>query len=164
MPVSPQVPSEESVARILAKQWFVKGKLTSFAFALEHGETYLSVNRLAIDTYDNDVSSFVKNHADYAFEGNCYKRALLNVGDIRGIDVKVDDTQMKIDVEVEPRDTHTKSHAGIFTRFQNKNIKNGQLLKAGPTSVEISADTILLEVRQELKRLSLLEECKMSEI
>ena len=62
---------------------------------------------------------------------------------------------------LEPRDTHTKSHAGIFTRFQNANIKKGQLLKAGPIGEEISADTILLEVRKELQGLSLVEECKL---
>ncbi len=106
---------------------------------------------------------FVKNHNSYAFDGNTYKRALLNVGDIRGIDVKVDQEEMKIDVAVEPRDAHTKSHAGIFTRFQNKNIKKGQLLKAGPTSEEVSGDTILLEVRKELKSLSSVEDCKIVE-
>ena len=70
---------------------------------------------------------------------------------------------MKSDVEVEPRDFHTKSHAGIFTRFQNKNIKKGQLLKAGPTAQDISVDTILLEVRKELKNLSTVEECRIVE-
>lgn len=65
---------------------------------------------------------------------------------------------MVIDVEVEPRATHTKSHAGIFTRFQNKNIKRGQLLKAGPTAEAISADTILLEVRSQLMKISHIEE------
>jgi hypothetical protein len=106
---------------------------------------------------------FVKNHSCYAFDDNTYKRALLNVGDVRGIAVKVDQVEMKIDVEVEPRDSHTKSHAGIFTRFQNKNIKKGQLLKAGPTSEEVSGDTILLEVRKELKSLSSVEECEIIE-
>ena len=159
-----QVSSGENVARILSKEWFVRGKLTSAAFALEQGESYLSVNRTAIDTFDSDVASFVKNHNDsYAFDDSTYKRALLNVGDVRGIDVKVDQVEMKIDVEVEPRDTHTKSHAGIFTRFQNKNIKKGQLLKAGPTSEEVSGDTILLEVRKELQSLSSVEECKIVE-
>lgn len=155
------ISSEESVARILAKEWFVRGKLLSVAFALDQRETYLSVNRLAVDTYENDISAFVKNHADYSFDDNHYRRAMLNVGSIRGIDIKVGETQMKIDVEVEPRDTHTKSHAGIFTRFQNANIKKGQLLKAGPIGEEISADTILLEVRKELQGLSLVEECKL---
>ena len=155
-----QVSSEENVARILSKEWFVRGKLTSAAFSLEQGESYLSVNR-AIDTYDSDVAMFVKNHNCYAFDENTYKRALLNVGEVRGIDVKVDQVEMKIDVEVEPRDTHTKSHAGIFTRIQNKNIKKGQLLKAGPTAEEVSGDTILLEVRKQLKSLSSVEECKI---
>ena len=138
-----QVPSEENVARILSKEWFVKDKLLSVAFALDAGETYLSVNRPAIDTYDSDVSAFVKKHSSYAFDNESYKRALLNVGDIRCI-----------------RDAHTKSHAGIFTRFQNVNIKKGQILKAGPTAEEISADTVLLEVRKELLALSTVENCK----
>ena len=46
--VDNQVSSEENVARILSKEWFVRGKLTSVAFALEQGESYLSVNRTAI--------------------------------------------------------------------------------------------------------------------
>ena len=159
-----RVSSEENIARILSKEWFVRGTLSSVAFALEQGEPYLSVNRITIDTYDRDVAMFVKNHSSYAFGDNTYKRALLNVGDVRGIDVKVDQVEMKIDVEVEPRDTHTKSHAGIFTRFQNKNIKRGQLLKIGPTAEEVSGDTILLEVRKELKNLSSVEECKIETI
>lgn len=155
-----QIPSEENVARILSKEWFVKDKLLSVAFALDAGETYLSVNRPAVETYDNDVSAFVKKHASYAFDDNSYKRALLNVGDVRSIKVEVGETKMMTDVEVEPRDIHTKSHAGIFTRFQNANIKKGQILKAGPTAEEISADTILLEVRKKLLSLSTIENCK----
>ena len=76
--------------------------------------------------------------------------------------MNVGDTNMKIDVEVEPRDTHTKSHAGIFTRFQKKNIKRGQLLKVGPVADEISANSILLEVRSELLRMATVEECQMA--
>ena len=161
--VDNQVSSEENVARILSKEWFVRGKLTSVAFALEQGESYLSVNRTAIDTYDSDVAMFVKNHNSYAFDDSTYKRALLNVGDVRGIDVKVDHVEMKIDVEVEPRDIHTKSHAGIFTRIQDKNIKKGQLIKAGPTAEEVSGDIVFLEVRKQLKSLSSVEDCKIVE-
>ena len=109
------------------------------------------------------MASFVKNHNSYAFDENTYKRALLNVGDVRGIDVKTDHVEMKINVEVEPRDIHTKSHAGIFTRFQDKNIKKGQFLKAGPTAVEVSGDSILLEVRKQLQDLSSVEECNIVE-
>lgn len=141
---SSQVLSIETVARILSSEWFVRGKLNSIAFTLDPGESYLSVNRTAIESFKTDVEGFVKSHQSYAFGGDVYKLAMLNVGEIRGIDCAVGATKMKVDVEVESRDAHTKSHAGIFTRFQNKNIKRGQLLKAGPTSEEISADTILL--------------------
>ena len=35
-----QISSGESVARILSKEWFVRDKLLSTAFALEQGETF----------------------------------------------------------------------------------------------------------------------------
>ena len=155
------IPSSENVARILSKEWFVKGELQHTAFKLANGESYLSVNRTAIETYKSDVEAFVFGHPKFLYsEMNfSYRRALLNVGDVRDIDVSLGEKKMKIDVEVEPRDTHTKSHAGIFTRFQNKNIKQGQLLKAGPTAEEISADTVLLEVRMAMLEMSAVEEC-----
>ena len=68
----------------------------------------------------------------------------------------------KIDVEVEPRDSHTKSHAGIFTRFQNKNIKRGQTLTVDTLAEGVSADTILLEVRMDLVDISSIEECHLA--
>ena len=156
-----KISSEESVVRLLSKEWFVKGVLQHTAFKLTNGETYLSVNRPAIDSFSEDVKAFVVSHPFFVFcEGKLklYRRAFFNVGTIRSIDVKLGDTQMAIDVEVEPRATHTKSHAGIFTRFQNKNIKQGQLLKVGPTAEAISADTILLEVRSQLMKISHIEE------
>lgn len=148
--------SSEEVARILSKEWFVKDVLVHTAFMLNHGEAYLSVNRLAIESFESDVKDFVCVHEQYSFDG-CCRLARLNVGSVRAIEVKVGDTEMKIDVEVEPRSIHTKSHAGIFTRFQNQNIKRGQMLKFGPVSEEVSADTILLEVRSQLLALSKVE-------
>ena len=156
-----QVLSSENVARILSKEWFVRGKLNSTAFTLNLGETYLSVNRTAIESFKADVEKFVMSHESYAFDDGVYKLSLLNVGEIRAIDVKLGDTHMNIDVEVESRDTHTKSHAGIFTRFQNNNIKRGQLIKVVSTEEEISADSILLEVRSELLRMTTIEECQI---
>ena len=146
-----QVLSSENVARILSKEWFVKGKLNAMAFTLDLGETYLSVNRTAVESFRTDVENFVLSHQSYSFGGGVYKLSLLNVGEIRAIDVKV-----------EPRNTHTKSHAGIFTRFQKKNIKHDQLLKVGPVADEISANSILLEVRLELLRMATVEECQMA--
>ena len=155
----------ESIVRIIRQEWLVDGVLQQSAFTLRPKETYLSVNRPAVDTYDADVQSFVSSHASFQFDnGKKYRCASMQVSGVRSIKVFDESNQpLAIDVEVEPRNIHTKSHAGIFTRFQNKNIKKGQLLKAGPTAEEVSGDTILLEVRKELKSLSSVEECKTVE-
>lgn len=59
-------------------------------------------------------------------------------------------------------DSYTKSHAGIFVRYQNKNVKRGQMIKISHVSEEISSDTLLLEVRTQLLELATLEECKIA--
>lgn len=56
------VGSHEKVARILSREWVVEGVLTNAAFTLRPKETYVSVNRPAIATYDSDVASFVIEH------------------------------------------------------------------------------------------------------
>ncbi len=151
----------ENVARILSNVWFDKGKLLNIAFRLRNGETYISVNRPSIDSYQADVENFVKNHEDYQFSNGMYRRAMLNVGEIRGIKVTVGDTSLYADVEVEPRNTKTLSHAGIFTKFQDKNVKQGQIIRTGVAEEEVSSDTLLLEVRSCLLELSKVELCKL---
>ena len=56
---STTVDSSEKVARILSTEWFVDGQLMNIAFTLLEGETYISVNRPVISTYDSDVAGFV---------------------------------------------------------------------------------------------------------
>lgn len=154
------ISDSESVVRILHPEWIEDGVLLHEAFMQDMGETYLSVNRSVVESFNEDVANFLSKHDDYTFNGNSYKRATLNVGDIRSIAVALDGIAAKIDVEVEPRDSHTKSHAGIFTRFQNKNIKRGQTLTGGTLAEGVSADTILLEVRMDLVDISSIEECQ----
>ena len=62
----------------------------------------------------------------------------------------------KINVEVEPRDSHTKSHAGIFTRYENKNVKRGDTLNY--LNKEISADDVLIKVRTQLLNMTTVEQ------
>ena len=153
----------EDVARILHRNWVVDGILQHYAFALRCNETYISVNRPAISTYDADVSSFVTKHPDfYANETQSeYMCTLVNVGDIRKTKVTFEDFTLNIDVEVEPRDVHVKSHAGIFSRHAGKNIKNGEILKFDDLREEVSSDEILLEVRSLLIEHARLERRKL---
>lgn len=159
------VPSCEDVVRLLSSNWIIKGELQHTAFMLNPGETYLSVNRPAIESFCKDVAAFLSKHSDYCVggKGKTYQCAVLNVGDINSISVCQDGTSMDISVEVEPRSTHTKSHAGIFTRFRNQNIKSGQTLKYGPMSEDVSADSILLNVRFQLLALSTVEQREIND-
>lgn len=68
---------------------------------------------------------------------------------------------MAIDVEVEPRDVHTKSHAGIFVRTGAQNVLPGRFLM-GTVLESVSVDMILQDVRWELLALSTLEENEIS--
>lgn len=157
------IPSSESVVRLLSSDWIVEGELQHTAFMLKADETYISVNRPAVDTYSQDVASFLSTHPSYCVAGtdDSYRCALLNVGDVRAINVEYEDKIMDINVEIEPRDVHTKSHAGIFTRYHSENIRNGKVLKYRSFGEEVSADRILLEVRFQLLSIASLEQQKL---
>ena len=161
---STTVDFSEKVARILSTEWLVDGQLMNIAFTLLEGETYISVNRPVISTYDSDVAGFVAKHGKYLFGTDNYKRAILSVSDIRDIKVDAFGEPLKINVEVEPRDSHTKSHAGIFTRYENKNVKRGDTLSI--LEKEVSADDVLIKVRSQLLNMSTVEQltlCKSDE-
>ena len=158
------IDNREDVARILANDWVINGVLQQTAFTLRDGETYVSVNRPAVTSFNSDVTSFVRNHKNFRCESQgsvSYQRAILNVGDIRSIAVTHDEQPLSINVEVEPRDIFTKSHAGIFTRYGQKNIKKGDVLTFDNVA-DVSADIVLLKVRLALLRLSTVETCSLS--
>lgn len=153
--------NNENVARILRKFWVLDNEIQHTAFMLRCGETYISVNRPAVASYDSDVRNFVETHPDfYADESKTkYSRALLKVGEIRASKVSFSGITLNINVEVEPRDGFTKSHAGIFTRHENRNVKTGDTLYIKSLDENISADEVLLEVRSRLVDLAKLEYC-----
>lgn len=155
------VPDSESVARILSRLWVIDGVILHMAFTLRTNETYISVNRTAVSSYQNDVNSFVSSHTDFYADDRhtTYQRALLNVGEVRAMDVTIGGKPLDIDVEVEPRDSFTKSHAGIFTRHNGKVLKTGAALSVEGLEKNVSADDVLLEVRNELLELAKLEQC-----
>lgn len=151
--VETQVSSTEDIVRLLSRTWVEDGIILHTAFKLRPGESYLSVNRPAVESFGRDVSVFIASHSEFSSDDNeSYQCARLNVGDVRNIDVQLGDTIVDISVEVESRAKYTKSHAGIFTRFHNQNIKSGAVLEYGPESEEISTDIILLDVPQSTAR------------
>lgn len=156
------VDDSEQIARIVSKEWVIDGVLMPQAFELAPKETYLSVNRTCIDSYDEDVSRFVKSHLQYLSEdGLSYSRALLSVADVRAIKVSYEDTVLQIGVEVEPRATHTPSHAGIFVRSEGMNIVLGKQLPGHTVPEGISAEMVLQQVQWELYYLANLQKCQL---
>ena len=95
------VADDEQVARIVSHEWVIDGELQLAAFALAPRETYLSVNRPIVETYDEDVLQFVSSHPYYLDEKNqSYKRALLEVKGVRDISVEKDGMRLNANVEV----------------------------------------------------------------
>ena len=155
------IDGSEEVVRVVSSEWVVDGELQQSAFMLNPRETYLSVNRPIIDSYEADVRSFVLSHDKFLFDnGNSYRIASISVSDIRAISVYNEDNQeLNINVEVEPRDTHTKSHAGIFVRSGEINIIPNRQLSEFPKTV--STDMVLQEVRWGLLDIAQLEKCNL---
>lgn len=157
------ISDEEEVARILHQDWVIDGKLQLGAFTLRPNETYISVNRPAIESFSKDVASFVKSHPMYQYSDTAYRCALLSVKGLRDISLTSDGKPVNIDVEVEPRAIHVASHAGIFTRVGTTNIKKGTILPAEALPLGMSADDVLMEVEWSLIAISSIEERKYQE-
>lgn len=158
--------NSENVARLLCKDWVYNGIILHVAFTLRENETYISVNRLSESSYDSDVFLFIKTHPDFysSNEQVDYYRALINVGDVRDIKVIVDGTLLNIDVNVEPRNTFTQSHAGIFTRHEGRNLKRGGFFYVKAAEKGISSDLALLKIRARLLDIAQLETSKVVKV
>ena len=153
------ISSEEDVARLLHQNWIVDGILQQSAYVLNEGETYISVNRPAIETYDSDVSDFIDRHPSFKSSprSDTYRRAMLHVGDVRSIDIHLGDEHLSVSVDVEPRAMHTRSHAGIFTRVDGITIKPNRTHPTSDGEFGMSTDAILMKVRFHLLSLSIVE-------
>ena len=159
------IDNNETVVRILHKDWVVDGQLQITAFALRQGESYVSVNRPVIDTFLSDVSDFVSKHADYKVSDKgslVYCQAGLDVSAVRNIKVELGQLSADVSVEVEPRDMHYKSHAGIFTRYDDKNIKGGQEIVQDKYDRLMPVRAILQKVQYQLLALATLERHEIS--
>lgn len=158
------VEDKEDVARLLSRHWVKDGIIMYMAFTLREKETYISVNRTSVESYQEDVKSFMMFHPVFFLDEELtnYWRAMLNVGEVRNIKVVQGEEILNVDVEVEPRDIFTKSHAGIFTRHKDQNIKRGETITLKELTKEVPADLILLDVRDQLLSLAQLQLCDLA--
>ncbi|MBQ4407185.1 MAG: hypothetical protein II852_09265 [Bacteroidales bacterium] len=156
------IQDSEKVARLIDNEWVVNGKLQLSAFALRHKETYISVNRLSVPSFNEDVRNFVSQRPSFLLTNNSYQRALMHVNDIRHIVIEIEGEILGVDVEVEARSKNIMSHAGIFVRFGGQNVKNDTRILIQKQQLGISSDDILLDVRMSLLKIAALESCNLS--
>ncbi|MBO5624809.1 MAG: hypothetical protein J5953_03340 [Prevotella sp.] len=161
------ISGNETVVRILHRDWIVDDELQISAFSLRQNETYISVNRPIIESFNDDISDFLSKHTEYLIsdEPKAYKRAAMNVEELRSINVLLGQNNLDVAVEVEPRDSHYKSHSGIFTRLSGENIKGGQqkdVLIDEETTLPISA--IYQKVQHKLLSIATLEQHIIEEL
>ena len=156
----PAISDEEEIVRVLHREWIVDNILQINAFALRRGETYLSVNRKSIDTFCDDIRNFVGSHPSYASFDNASvcRIACMNTGEVRNVRVVLGEKVMDVSVEVEPRNQNCQSHAGIFTRYEGKNIKGGQTVDFKmDDGIHVSSSVLFQKVQHQLLRLVRLE-------
>ncbi|MBQ4405414.1 MAG: hypothetical protein II852_00225 [Bacteroidales bacterium] len=156
----------ESIVRLVNTKYVVEDVVSVEAFATSIGETYLSVNRPFVESFNDDVKSFVKTHNDFILRNNaslsCYG-AKMKVGEVCDISVVHGSEKLDVSVEVEPRAAHTKSHAGIFVRSNNNNVVRGRQLTSLSIPHGVSTDSILMEVQWRLHDIAKLEILKLEE-
>ena len=161
------ISGNETVVRILHRDWIVDDELQISAFSLRQNETYISVNRPIIESFDDDISDFLSKHTEYLISDKpkTYKHAAMNVEELRSIKVLLGQNSLDVSVEVEPRDSHYKSHAGIFTRLSGENIKGGQQ-KDVPIVDEITLpiSAIYQKVQYKLLSIATLEQHNIVEL
>ncbi len=156
----------EDVVRLVNSKYVLDDVVSVEAFATSIGETYLSVNRPLVESFREDIKSFVKTHNDFILRNNaslaCYG-AKMKVGEVCDISVVHGSEKLDVSVEVEPRAAHTKSHAGIFVRSNNNNVVRGRQLNSKTIPHGVSSDSILMEVQWRLHDIAKLEILKLEE-
>ena len=133
--------NEENVARVIfSPRMIYKGVLQTEAFRLrEHtAESYLSVLRMAIPTWQSDVMQIPqrKNRQLYGY-------AVMNVGEIRQANFQ----QVEFDVKT-CNNQEMKSHAGIFITVGGEPLVGGKTLFSIENNV--AQDYLLLMIQRRL--------------
>lgn len=125
-----------------------RGLLSRAAFSLRHNESYISVCRMDIDSWLDDMKAIPANT-----ERQLYGYAVLNVGDVRKQSFSHDNHKVELDV-VDKHTGKNKSHAGIVVAFDGEGLQGDKnsILKVLPPNTY--AQTLLLKVQRRLLKLA----------
>ena len=140
----------ESIARAIFSPAMIdgSGKIAKAAFGLRHNEDYISVARMSVDCWLEDIKSIpVDENRKLVGYGE------LIVGDVRGIDVHFFDNKIVFDVE-DKSSERNKSHAGITICCENTQLKGDKKLVLKPLQARQPASMLLLKIQSSLANIA----------
>lgn len=140
----------ENVARAIFSPAMIDntGRISKAAFNLRHNEDYISVARMAVDGWLNDIKSIpVSKNREFVGYGK------MNVGNIRNLDVPF--FGKPIVFEVEPKATmKNKSHAGIVVSYDGEQLRGDKSSLLKPVHRMFPVPMLLLKIQASLAGLA----------
>lgn len=141
----------EHVARaiFLPAMLDTNGNVSLAAFTLRHNEDYISVARMAVDGWMEDIRQ-IPTSPMRQLGGYCK----MGVGDIRNLGFVYNETnELSFDVEEKATATN-KSHAGITLNFGENIIKGDKVVVLRPLPKGVSATGLLMRIQTKLSQLA----------
>ena len=125
------------------------GNVSLAAFALRHNEDYISVARMAVDGWMEDIRQ-IPTSPMRQLGGYCK----MGVGDIRNLGFTYNEkSKVVFDVEDKAKTTN-KSHAGILLLFGGNTLKGDKDAVLKPLPTGVSATGMLMMVQSKLSQLA----------
>ena len=125
------------------------GNVSLAAFTLRHNEGYISVARMAIEGWLDDIMR-ISTTPMRQLGGYCK----MGVGDIRSLGFAYDE-ENKVEFDVEDKaSTTNKSHAGIILMMSESSLKGDKSTVLKPLPVGVSASGLLMRIQTKLSQLA----------
>ena len=125
------------------------GNVSLAAFTSRHNEGYISVARMAIEGWLDDIMR-ISTTPMRQLGGYCK----MGVGDIRSLGFAYDE-ENKVEFDVEDKaSTTNKSHAGIILMMSESSLKGNKSTVLKPLPVGVSASGLLMRIQTKLSQLA----------
>lgn len=144
------IPSTENVARAIFSPMMIdeRGHILRPAFMLRHNEDYISVCRMAVDSWMDDVKSIPQNPLRVL-----YGYAKMNVGEIRQLSFANGRRRVDLDV-VDKHTAKNASHAGIVLTLDGNVLRGDKKAFLKPVTSDVSVEAVILRYQRKLAELA----------
>ena len=144
------IDNSEKIARAIFSPAMIddEGRISKAAFSLRHNESYISVARMSIEGWLNDIKSIPVN-SSRQLEGY----GILIVGDVRTLEINFFDKKVSFLVD-DKSSSSNKSHAGIIIVYNEMLLKGDKNNGLKPLEKHIPASMLLLKIQTKLANIA----------